>query len=99
MNAAIKALGGSGSAGPLQEHGARGVANARRDKPGGFMSRALLRRHSVLPGFDMALGIALLYLGLIVLLPLSAAFLKTFTLSWDQFVTAVTSPRRYAPSA
>jgi sulfate transport system permease protein len=93
MNAAIKALGGTGSAGPLQEHGARGVAKARRDKPGGFMSRALLRRHSVLPGFDMALGIALLYLGLIVLLPLSAAFLKTFTLSWDQFVAAVSTPR------
>ena len=93
MNAAIKALAGSGSAGPLQEHVARGVANARRDKPGGFMSRALLRRHSVLPGFDMALGIALLYLGLIVLLPLSAAFLKTFTLSWDQFVAAVSTPR------
>ena len=58
-----------------------------------LLSRALLRRHSVLPGFDIALGIALLYLCLIVMLPLSAAFLKTFTLSWDQFVTAVTSPR------
>ena len=58
-----------------------------------LLSRALLRRHSVLPGFDIALGIALLYLCLIVLLPLSAAFLKTFTLSWDQFVAAVTSPR------
>ena len=58
-----------------------------------LLSRALLRRHSVLPGFDIALGIALLYLCLIVLLPLSAAFLKTFTLSWDQFVSAVTTPR------
>ncbi|HLL19429.1 MAG TPA: sulfate ABC transporter permease subunit CysT [Rubrivivax sp.] len=58
-----------------------------------LLSRALLRRHSVLPGFDIALGIALLYLGLIVLLPLSAAFLKTFTLSWDEFVAAVTTPR------
>ncbi len=58
-----------------------------------LLSRALLRRHSVLPGFDLALGIALLYLSLIVLLPLSAAFLKTFTLSWDQFVAAVSTPR------
>jgi sulfate/thiosulfate transport system permease protein len=58
-----------------------------------LLSRALLRRHSVLPGFDIALGIALLYLCLIVLLPLSAAFLKTFTLSWDQFVAAVSTPR------
>ena len=57
------------------------------------LSRALLRRHSVLPGFDLALGITLLYLGLIVLLPLSAAFLKTFTMSWGAFVEAVSSPR------
>jgi sulfate/thiosulfate transport system permease protein len=58
-----------------------------------FFSRTLLRRHSVLPGFDLALGFALLYLGLVVLIPLSAAFLKTFTLTWDGFVAATTSPR------
>ena len=58
-----------------------------------LFSRALLRRHSVLPGFDLALGFTLLYLSLIVLLPLSAAFLKTFTMSWAAFVDAVGSPR------
>jgi sulfate transport system permease protein len=58
-----------------------------------LFSRTLLRRHSVLPGFDLALGFALLYLGLIVLVPLSAAFLKTFTLSWDGFLAATTTPR------
>ena len=58
-----------------------------------IFSRTLLRRHSVLPGFDLALGFALLYLSLIVLIPLSAAFLKTFTLSWGQFVDAVATPR------
>jgi sulfate transport system permease protein len=58
-----------------------------------LFSRTLLKRHSVLPGFDLALGFALLYLSLIVLIPLSAAFLKTFTLSWVQFVDATTSPR------
>ena len=58
-----------------------------------FLSRALLKRHSVLPGFDLALGFALLYLSLIVLIPLSAAFLKTFTMSWSQFVDAVSTPR------
>jgi sulfate transport system permease protein len=58
-----------------------------------LLSRALLKRHSVLPGFDLALGFALLYLSLIVLLPLSAAFLKTFTLTWGQFVDAVSTPR------
>jgi sulfate transport system permease protein len=56
-------------------------------------SRTLLRRHSVLPGFDLALGFALLYISLIVLIPLSAAFLKTFTLSWQQFLDATTTPR------
>ncbi|HEX7605639.1 MAG TPA: sulfate ABC transporter permease subunit CysT [Usitatibacter sp.] len=51
------------------------------------------RSHSVLPGFDVALGITLLYLSLIVLIPLSAAFFKTFTLTWDAFVAHVTAPR------
>jgi len=58
-----------------------------------FLSRILLKRHSVLPGFDLALGFTLLYLGLIVLVPLSAAFLKTFTMTWPAFWDAVTSPR------
>ena len=58
-----------------------------------IFSRTLLRRHTVLPGFDLALGFALLYISLIVLIPLSATFLKTFTLTWDQFVAAVATPR------
>jgi sulfate transport system permease protein len=58
-----------------------------------FLSRTLLKKHTVLPGFDLALGFALLYLSLIVLIPLSATFLKTFTLSWPQFVDAVSTPR------
>ena len=53
----------------------------------------LLRRHSVLPGFNLALGFALLYLCFIVLIPLSAVFLKTFTVSWDTFWATVSSPR------
>ena len=52
-----------------------------------------LRRPSVLPGFHLALGTTLLYLTLIVLIPLSAAFLRTFTLTWDQFIGIVTAPR------
>ena len=58
-----------------------------------MLSRTLLKRHSVLPGFDLALGFTLLYISLIVLIPLSAAFLKTFTLSWQQFLDATTTPR------
>ncbi len=58
-----------------------------------LLSRTLLRRHSVLPGFDLALGFTLLYISLIVLVPLSAAFLKTASLSWGQFLDATTTPR------
>ncbi|HEY6510902.1 MAG TPA: sulfate ABC transporter permease subunit CysT [Burkholderiaceae bacterium] len=58
-----------------------------------LLSRTLLQRHSVLPGFDLALGFTLLYLSLIVLVPLSAAFLKTATMTWPAFWDAVTSPR------
>jgi len=47
----------------------------------------------VLPGFNLTLGYTLLYLSLIVLIPLSALVLKTFTMSWDQFWAAVSSPR------
>lgn len=51
------------------------------------------RRGNVLPGFGPALGFTLTYLSLLVLIPLSATFLKTFTLTWDQFWTAVGSQR------
>lgn len=51
------------------------------------------KQHSVLPGFGLAMGFTLVYLGLIVLLPLSAAFVKTATLSWAQFWDTVTAPR------
>lgn len=54
-------------------------------------SRRKARR--VLPGFNLTLGYTLLYLSLIVLIPLSALFFKSFTMTWDQFWTAVASPR------
>jgi len=47
----------------------------------------------VLPGFNLTLGYTLTYLGLIVLIPLSALVLKTFTLTPEQFWAAVSSPR------
>ena len=47
----------------------------------------------MLPGFHITLGFSILYLSLIVLIPLSALVFKTFTLSWEQFWTAVTAPR------
>jgi sulfate transport system permease protein len=51
------------------------------------------KERSVLPGFGLSLGFTLFYLGLIVLIPLSAAFIKTAGMSWADFVAAVWSPR------
>jgi sulfate transport system permease protein len=53
----------------------------------------VLKRPSVLPGFGLALGVTLFYLGLLVLLPLAAAVLKAASVSWAQFWATVTSPR------
>ena len=47
----------------------------------------------VMPGFNLSLGFTLFYLTLIVLIPLSAVFLKTFTMTWPAFWDAVTSER------
>jgi len=47
----------------------------------------------VLPGFGFTLGFTIFYLALIVLIPLSAVFLKTFTMTWEAFWSAVTSAR------
>ena len=58
-----------------------------------LFSAVLLRRRSVLPGFDLAMGLTLTYLCLIVLIPLGAAFLRTTALTWPEFVDVVTSPR------
>ncbi len=51
------------------------------------------KQRSVLPGFGLSLGFTIAYLGLIVLIPLSAAFVRTLGMSWSDFVTAVWSPR------
>src|SRR3569623_486366 len=53
----------------------------------------MLKKHSVLPGFGPALGFTIFYLSLIVLIPLSALFLKSATLGWEQFWNTVTAPR------
>lgn len=50
----------------------------------------------VLPGFGLTLGFTLLYLGLIVLLPLSATFLKASSFGPAEFWEVATSPRALA---
>lgn len=57
------------------------------------MKNILLRSYSVLPGFSLSLGFTVFYLSLIVLIPLSAAFIKTTELSWPEFWQVVTAPR------
>ncbi|MGQ0674344.1 MAG: sulfate ABC transporter permease subunit CysT [Hyphomicrobium sp.] len=51
------------------------------------------RARRVLPGFGLSLGFTLAYLSLVVLIPLSAVFIKTAGMSFDQFWAAVASPR------
>jgi len=57
------------------------------------MKKLLWRTPSVLPGFGPALGFSVFYLSLIVLIPLSAVFIKTTALSWHEFYSVVTAPR------
>jgi sulfate transport system permease protein len=51
------------------------------------------KQHSVLPGFNLALGFTVVYLSLIVLIPLSAAFIRASALTWPEFWAVVTTPR------
>ena len=48
---------------------------------------------SVIPGFRLTLGISLGWIGVIVLLPLAALFLKAATLGWSDLIDIVTSER------
>jgi sulfate transport system permease protein len=55
-----------------------------------------LKQRSILPGFGLSLGFTVFYLCLIVLIPLSAIFIKASALSWHQFWHVVFSPRALA---
>ncbi len=50
-------------------------------------------RAGILPGFGLSLGYTVLYLSLVVLLPLTALFLKISSLHWTQFWMIVSAPR------
>jgi sulfate transport system permease protein len=51
------------------------------------------RPRRVLPGFGLTLGYTMLYLSLIVLIPLSAVFIRSLGGGWIHFYEAVTAPR------
>ena len=57
------------------------------------MNQSFRRPRRVLPGFGLTLGYTLVYLSLIVLVPLSAAFLRSAGMGWEGFAAAVTTPR------
>lgn len=51
------------------------------------------RTFRVLPGFHLTLGYTLAYLSLLVLIPLAAVFIKSASLTFDEFWEVVTAPR------
>jgi sulfate transport system permease protein len=68
-----------------------------RISPMAAASIAFMRGESksfrVLPGFGLTLGFTLFYLSLIVLIPLSATFLRSAELGFDRFWSVVSTPR------
>jgi len=58
-----------------------------------YFQLSRFKQYSILPGFNLALGFTLLYLSLIVLIPLSAVFIRTAELTWPEFWSIVTTPR------
>jgi sulfate transport system permease protein len=56
----------------------------------------MLRRRGVLPGFGLSLGYTVLYLGLLVLLPLSALAARAFGLGLSEFLESALDERARA---
>lgn len=52
-----------------------------------------LKQYSPLPGFGLTLGYTLPYLSLIVLLPLTALFMRSTSMTLDQFWQTIVDPR------
>ena len=71
------------------------VAQPHNQKPHDQKPRAHKPRR-ILPGFGLSLGYTLLYLSLLVLLPLSTAFVKAATVNHTQVWQTITDPRTVA---
>lgn len=54
------------------------------------------KKNTIIPGFSLTLGYALLYLSIIVLLPLAMIVVNTLSLSWSEFIGIITHPRAVA---
>ncbi len=51
------------------------------------------RKNIIFPGFKLTMGFTLFYLGLIVLIPMSAVAFKASQLGWENFWNVITAPR------
>ena len=60
-----------------------GSSSADRNKPG----------KRVLPGFALSLGISLLFIGLVLLLPLTGLIMQTSGMSWAEYWAVITDER------
>ncbi|AGH48604.1 sulfate ABC transporter permease [Sphingomonas sp. MM-1] len=67
------------------------------DGPRGRVRRCpLFRAPSIIPGFGLTFGLSLTWLCLIVLIPLSAVFIKTAGMGWQHFADVALSERAIA---
>jgi sulfate transport system permease protein len=55
-----------------------------------------MTRKRVIPGFGLTLGFTVSYLGLIILIPLSALLLKAIGIGWSEWWALLSSPRAIA---
>jgi sulfate transport system permease protein len=62
----------------------------------GGTSSLSLKKPSVIPGFGLALGFALTYLSLVVLIPLAGLVFKTASLGWPEVWRIASDPRTVA---
>ncbi|HWL11956.1 MAG TPA: sulfate ABC transporter permease subunit CysT [Ureibacillus sp.] len=54
------------------------------------------KKNTIIPGFSLTLGYTMIYLGVIVLLPLSMVFFNTLSMSWSEFWETIAHPRAVA---
>jgi sulfate transport system permease protein len=57
------------------------------------MASNSVTRSPLIPGFGLTLGYTMVYLSLVVLIPLSATFIRSLDLGWGHFWGVVSAPR------
>lgn len=73
------------------------AAPALTPAPGHTLRRGRRRRHaSAMPGFGLTMGMTIAWLGLVVLIPLSAVFIRSAGLGLGHFAEVAFSPRALA---